>query len=97
MNTLQEILENSDREFEDRFKVTHCNCVLEEHTKDDFCPSRTSSYTFSPERIQSYIHARDKKLLEAIIEDLENMPLEVVGNSSAAVDQVIRRLQDLIK
>lgn len=91
MNTLQEILENSDREFEEEFVSKHAFGM--ESLNDDV----------SPKEIKSFIHARDKKLLEAVVGEIEKMKETSYENYCGdqcvgeALSDLSFLLQDLIK
>ena len=63
MTKLQEI----EKGFDEKFKRTVCNCVLENHKDSELCPSRTSCYRFSPEEIKSFY----RQAITSLIEELE--------------------------
>lgn len=53
-----------EEEFDERFKDSQCNCVLDGHKKNERCPSRTTYYNFTPEEIKSFIRTVEDKARE---------------------------------
>lgn len=83
-------------EFEERFKETQCNCVIEGHKKNEFCPSRTIDYSFTTDELLSFIEKALLNQLSEIEDMVEGMPQveDCEMNDHLSRASVLRALKD---